>query len=67
MISTVRAGTRPACYVACTVCQAYGLQPEWTDEPVWTGRLSPTRATSWGWSPTVDLPTALAELRDGLS
>ena len=49
-----------------TVCEALGVEPEWTDDPGWTGRLVPERARRWGWSPTVDLTTALAELRAGL-
>ncbi|MFC3688553.1 NAD-dependent epimerase/dehydratase family protein [Aquipuribacter hungaricus] len=49
-----------------TVCEALGVEPRWTDEAEWTGRLVPARARSWGWAPTVDLPAALAEIRTGL-
>lgn len=48
------------------VCEALGVEPEWTDEPVWTGRLVPDRARRWGWSPRVGLADAMAELRAGL-
>jgi len=48
------------------VTQALGVQPQWTDEPVWTGRLVAARATGWGWSPTVGLAQATDELRAGL-
>jgi nucleoside-diphosphate-sugar epimerase len=49
-----------------TVADAMGLEPEWTDEPVWTGRLLARRASRWGWAPTVDLAAALDELSQGL-
>ncbi|WP_336920969.1 NAD-dependent epimerase/dehydratase family protein [Aquipuribacter sp. SD81] len=45
------------------VCEALGVDPEWTDEPVWTGRVRTGRAAAWGWTPSVDLAAALAELR----
>jgi 2-alkyl-3-oxoalkanoate reductase len=48
------------------VTEALGVEPGWTDEPVWTGRLTADRARRWGWAPTVDLRTALDELRQGL-
>ncbi|RBY81302.1 epimerase [Blastococcus sp. TF02-09] len=50
-----------------TVTDALGVAPEWTDEPVWTGQLRTDRARRWGWAPRVDLGTALAELRRGVS
>ncbi|MGY1747545.1 NAD-dependent epimerase/dehydratase family protein [Blastococcus sp. SYSU D00695] len=50
-----------------TVTDALGVEPEWTDEPVWTGRLRADRARAWGWAPRVDLAAALAELRAGLA
>jgi nucleoside-diphosphate-sugar epimerase len=50
-----------------TVTGALGLAPEWTDEPVWTGRLRTDRARAWGWAPRVDLAQALDELRRGLT
>ncbi|SDF39057.1 NAD dependent epimerase/dehydratase family protein [Blastococcus fimeti] len=49
-----------------TVTDALGVEPEWTDEPVWTGRLLTDRAQGWGWSPRVGLAQALDELRSGL-
>ncbi len=52
-------------YVA-TVCGALDVEPVWEDGPGWTGRLLADRARGWGWTPTVDLPAALAELRAGL-
>src|SRR3954468_17096596 len=50
-----------------TVTDAMGVEPEWTDEPVWTGRLLTDRARGWGWTPRVGLAQALEELRRGLS
>ena len=50
-----------------TVTGALGVEPEWTDEPVWTGRLLTDRARSWGWTPRVGLAQALEELRQGLT
>lgn len=50
-----------------TVTDALGVEPEWTDEPVWTGRLLTDRARGWGWQPRVDLAAALDELRQGLA
>lgn len=49
-----------------TVTGALGLEPVWEERPVWTGRLLAARAQGWGWSPTVDLGRALAELAEGL-
>jgi nucleoside-diphosphate-sugar epimerase len=49
-----------------TVTDALGVDPEWTDEPVWTGQLRTDRAARWGWAPRVGLADALAELRQGL-
>ena len=49
-----------------TVCDALGVEPEWTDDPAWTGRLVAGRALRWGWSPEVDLRTAMSELGRGL-
>lgn len=49
-----------------TVTDVLGLEPDWTDEPAWTGRVVVDRARRWGWAPTVDLATALEELRAGL-
>jgi nucleoside-diphosphate-sugar epimerase len=50
-----------------TVTDALGVAPEWTDEPVWTGRLLTDRARTWGWTPRVSLAQALDELRLGLT
>jgi len=49
------------------VGEAVGQEPEWTDEPAWTGQLRTDRARRWGWSPRVGLDQALAELREGLA
>ncbi len=49
------------------VGEALGIEPEWTDEPVWTGQLRTDRARRWGWTPRVGLAQALAELREGLT
>ena len=50
-----------------TVTDALGVEPEWTDEPVWTGQLRTDRARRWGWAPKVGLAQALDELRRGLT
>jgi len=50
-----------------TVTDALGVEPEWTDEPVWTGQLRTDRARRWGWAPRVGLAHTLAELRAGLT
>ena len=49
------------------VCDAVGVEPVWTSEESWTGRIVADRALRWGWSPRVDLDQALKELREGLS
>lgn len=49
-----------------TVTRALGLEPVWHDRPAWTGQILAHRARGWGWTPTVDLATALAEIQDGL-
>ncbi|WP_346773871.1 NAD(P)H-binding protein [Rhodococcus sp. X156] len=46
-----------------TVTDALGVEPEWTDEQVWTGQLRADRARGWGWAPRVGLAEAMAELR----
>jgi hypothetical protein len=48
------------------VTDALGVEPEWTDEPVWTGQLLTDRARRWGWAPRVSLPQALDGLRRSL-
>jgi nucleoside-diphosphate-sugar epimerase len=49
-----------------TVTAALGVDPVWHDHPVWTGRITADRARAWGWTPSVDLATALAEIDAGL-
>jgi 2-alkyl-3-oxoalkanoate reductase len=48
------------------VTAALGVEPIWEDGPAWTGRILVDRARAWGWTPTVDLARALAEIADGL-
>lgn len=48
------------------VTEALGVEPEWTDQPGWNGRLLAERAAAWGWSPRVTLAQAMAELQAGL-
>lgn len=50
-----------------TVARAVGVEPVWESGPAWTGRIVADRARAWGWAPTVDLATALAEVAEGLS
>ncbi len=49
-----------------TVTRALGVEPVWEDAPAWTGSILAGRAHGWGWSPTVDLAQALAEIDAGL-
>lgn len=49
-----------------TVAAAVGVVPAWDDAPAWTGRIVAGRAHGWGWTPRVDLATALQEVQDGL-
>lgn len=49
-----------------TVTRALGLEPVWEEGPAWTGRVLAERAARWGWSPQVNLQSALAELAAGL-
>lgn len=49
-----------------TVTTALGIEPIWDDRPAWTGRVLADRAHAWGWTPAVDLTTALEELARGL-
>ena len=49
-----------------TVTRALGIEPTWDDAPAWTGRLLTERARGWGWTPSVDLASALAEIDRGL-
>jgi nucleoside-diphosphate-sugar epimerase len=49
-----------------TVTTALGIEPVWEDRPEWTGQIVSKRAHAWGWTPSVDLARALAELEAGL-
>jgi nucleoside-diphosphate-sugar epimerase len=49
-----------------TVTRALGVEPVWDDGPAWKGRILAGRAHAWGWTPTVDLARALAEIDEGL-
>lgn len=49
-----------------TVTGALGVEPVYEDGPAWTGRFSADRAHTWGWTPSVELPQALAEIDEGL-
>ena len=49
-----------------TVAAAQGIEPAWTDEAAWTGRIVPDRARGWGWRAGVSLDAALGELASGL-
>ena len=49
------------------VTRALGVAPGWEQKPAWTGRVLADRAHGWGWTPTVDLSHALAEVVAGLS
>lgn len=49
-----------------TVTGAFGVEPIWEDGPAWTGQILSDRARGWGWEPTVELQTALAEIDAGL-
>lgn len=48
------------------VTGALGVTPVWDDGDAWTGRILADRARGWGWSPSVDLTTALDEVARGL-
>jgi nucleoside-diphosphate-sugar epimerase len=48
------------------VTRALGVEPIWDEGAAWTGRILASRARRWGWVPTVDLATALAEIASGL-
>lgn len=45
-----------------TVATALGVDPVWDDGPSWTGQIRSDRAHRWGWTPHVDLASALAEI-----
>ena len=48
------------------VCEALRLEATWDEGPAWTGQILADRARRWGWTPRVDLASALEELKDGL-
>jgi nucleoside-diphosphate-sugar epimerase len=48
------------------VTRALGLEPVWEDGPAWTGQIRTDRARAWGWTPSVSLADALAELEEGV-
>jgi len=49
-----------------TVTGALGVEAVWVDAPAWTGEIVSSRARAWGWTPTVGLDRALAEIADDL-
>lgn len=49
-----------------TVTRALGVEPVWEDGPGWTGQVRADRARAWGWTPTVRLADALAELEENV-
>lgn len=66
--TTVNVAARPATVGEYhgAVTAALGIEPVWDDAPAWTGQILAGRAGRWGWSPTVDLARALAEIGAGL-
>lgn len=50
-----------------TVTRAVGVEPVWDDGDAWTGRIVTDRAAAWGWTPTVGLGAALAEIERSAS
>lgn len=65
-VVNVAAGPATARDYYGTVAAAVGVDPVWVDSPAWTGRIVADRAHGWGWTPRVDLATALQEVADGL-
>jgi nucleoside-diphosphate-sugar epimerase len=65
-VVNVAAGTATARDYHQTVTGALGVEPVWDDGRAWTGRFLAGRAAGWGWSPTVSLTEALAEIEQGL-
>jgi len=63
----VSAGSATARDYYTTVTGALGVEPVWEDGPAWTGAIVADRARGWGWTPSVDLDQAFAELTVGLS
>jgi nucleoside-diphosphate-sugar epimerase len=65
-VVNVAAGPATARDYYATVTGALGIDPVWDEAPAWTGRILAGRAQGWGWSPSVDLDRALAEIDEGL-
>jgi 2-alkyl-3-oxoalkanoate reductase len=65
-VVNVAAGPATARDYYTTVTGALGIEPVWDEGPAWTGRILAGRAQGWGWSPSVDLGRALAEIDEGL-
>ena len=65
-VVNVAAGPATARDYYTTVTGALGIEPVWDEGPAWTGRILAGRAQGWGWSPSVDLGRALAEIDGGL-
>ena len=49
-----------------TVTRGLGVEPVWEDGPAWTGQIVTDRARGWGWTPSVSLAAALAELEESV-
>ena len=49
-----------------TVARGLGVEPVWEDGPAWTGQVVTDRARGWGWTPSVSLADALAELEESV-
>jgi 2-alkyl-3-oxoalkanoate reductase len=65
-VVNVAAGAATVRDYHATVTGALGVEPIWDDAPAWTGQILAGRARGWGWTPTVDLTRALAEIDAGL-
>ena len=65
-VVNVAAGPATARDYYATVTGALGIEPVWDEAPAWTGRILAGRAQRWGWSPSVHLGRALAEIDEGL-
>ncbi len=50
-----------------TVLGALGFEPIWEEGEAWRGQILADRAHAWGWTPQVDLRTALNQIANGLS
>lgn len=49
-----------------TVTRVLGVEPVWEDGPAWIGQIVTDRARGWGWTPSVSLADALAELEESV-